>query len=102
MNKSVLLILVLFLLSLSANSQVYNYEDGEGPVDPDSIQGLYIGLNLGYYFANSNTASIYGGYGYDRDGFVISDFSRAWLNQAIQRGDFQEGRTSFALDGITS
>ena len=96
MNKSVLLILVLFVLCLSAKSQVYNYEDGESPVDPDSIQGLYFGLNLGYYFANNNSAYIYGGYGYQRDG-QINDFANSWLRQSLDGNPTATARTSEAL-----
>ncbi|MEM9053216.1 MAG: hypothetical protein AAGC47_14275 [Bacteroidota bacterium] len=96
MNRSFLLILALFVLSLSAKGQVYNYEDGEGPVDPDSIKGLYIGLNLGYYFANNNSAYIYGGYGYQRDG-QINDFANAWLNQSLQGNPERVRQTSTAL-----
>jgi hypothetical protein len=94
--------LLLGLWAQGAAAQVYNYEDGEEPVDPDSVSGIYIGLNLGVYFANSNTASIYGGYGYNRDGTMINEFSRSWLNQAIQGGIVQENRTSAALGGIPS
>jgi len=100
MNKAILLVCMICVGSFSVNGQVYNYEDGEGPVDPDSIQGLYIGLNIGYYFANSNTATIYGGFGYTRDGFLNSDFSDAWLNLAIQGGQQQLDRTERALGGV--
>ncbi len=91
--------LSLLFISISSGitAQVYNYEDGEGPTPPDSIKGLYVGLNLGYYFANKNTARIYNGYGYERDGAINGTFAQSWLNQAIQ-GSFQaEDRTSEAM-----
>ncbi|MGB6037730.1 MAG: hypothetical protein WBG42_15750, partial [Cryomorphaceae bacterium] len=75
---------------------VYNYADGEGPVDPDSIKGLYVGLNLGFYFANNNTGVIYGGYGYQRDG-TINDFANSWLNNSIQGNPEFRRQTSEAL-----
>ncbi|MFN2429724.1 MAG: hypothetical protein ABR574_06895 [Cryomorphaceae bacterium] len=84
------------LISLSANAQVYNYADGEGPTPPDSVKGIYFGLNLGIYFANESTSRIYSGYGYQRDG-VINNFSNSWLNQAIQGSPQAEDRTSDAM-----
>jgi hypothetical protein len=101
MNRRIALIAGLMLFAFAAKAQVYNYADGEGPVDPDSISGLYFGLNLGVYFANSNTASIYGGYGYNRDGTLITNFSNSWLQRAIDGGDFQRDRTNIALGGTT-
>ncbi len=79
---------------------MYNYEDGERPIDPDSIRGLYVGLNLGVYFANSNTAAIYNGYGYQRDG-SLNNFANAWLNQAIQGSPTNIRRTGDALGGLS-
>lgn len=96
MNKTIGLIAGLVLFAFSANAQVYNYADGEGPVDPDSIRGLYVALNLGYYFANNNSAYIYGGYGYQRDG-TINDFANAWLNRSIQGNPEFRRQTSEAL-----
>lgn len=91
------LLIAAILMGTMANGQVYNYEDGEGPTPPDSVKGLYVGLNLGFYFANKKTARIYNGYGYQRDGQIVSTFSQTWLNQAIQ-GSFQaEDRTSEAM-----
>lgn len=86
----------LVLLGWNVKAQVYNYEDGEGPVDPDSISGLYIGLNLGAYFANNNSAYVYGGYGYQRDG-TINSFANAWLNLSLQGNPEAVRRTSTAL-----
>lgn len=96
MNKRLVLIIGVLLITLSGNAQVYNYADGEGPVDPDSIKGLYVGLNLGYYFPNNNTALIYGGYGYQRDG-VLNNFANAWLNLSIQGNSEAVRQTSTAL-----
>jgi len=84
---------LFFCLSFlnSSNAQVYNYEDGEGPVPPDSISGVYIGINIGSYWANDNTANVYAGYGYARDGdfyFPVEQFEQTWLFQAI-RGSVQ-------------
>jgi len=99
MNKKAILILGILILTLSGKAQVYNYADGEGPLPPDSIKGLYVALNLGYYFANNNSAFIYGGYGYQRDG-VINDFANAWLNRSIQGNSEAIRNTSTAL-GLT-
>lgn len=96
MNKKIVLIAAVLLFTITAKSQVYNYADGEGPVPPDSIKGLYVALNLGYYFANNNTAVIYGGYGYQRDG-TINDFANAWLNRSIQGNPEFRRQTSDAL-----
>ncbi|HKK39646.1 MAG TPA: hypothetical protein VJ949_09540 [Cryomorphaceae bacterium] len=96
MNKKIFLIVGVLFFALSGKAQVYNYADGEGPVDPDSIKGLYIALNLGYYFANNNSAVIYGGYGYQRDG-TINDFANAWLNRSIQGNPEFRRQTSTAL-----
>jgi hypothetical protein len=96
MNRRIALIAGLMLFAFAAKAQVYNYADGEGPVDPDSIRGLYVALNLGYYFANNNTAYIYGGYGYQRDG-TINDFANAWLNQSLQGNPQFRRETSEAL-----
>ena len=100
MNKflQVTIIVSSVLFGSVANGQVYNYEDGEGPTPPDSVKGLYVGINLGVYFANKQTARIYGGYGYLRDGEIIKSFSNSWLNQAIQGTPQAEDRTSFAMD----
>lgn len=89
---------LLFVFSVGlASAQVYNYEDGEGPTPPDSIKGLYVGLNLGGYFANKNTAFIYDGHGYLRDGSVIKPFVNTWLYQAIQGTPQAEDRTTRAM-----
>ncbi|HKL40168.1 MAG TPA: hypothetical protein VJ894_05780 [Cryomorphaceae bacterium] len=96
MNNKIVLIAAVLLFALSGNAQVYNYADGEGPVPPDSIKGLYVALNLGFYFANNNTAVIYGGYGYQRDG-TINDFANAWLNRSIQGNPEFRRQTSDAL-----
>ena len=84
------------LSTLSANAQVYNYADGEGPTPPDSVKGIYFGLNIGMYFANEATSGIYSGYGYQRDG-VLNNFSNSWLNQAIQGSPQAEDRTTRAM-----
>lgn len=91
---------VAVLAATTATAQVYNYEDGEGPVDPDSIRGVYVGLNLGAYFANANTAAIYNGYGYQRDG-SLNNFANAWLNDAIQGNSEAIRRTGDALGGLS-
>jgi hypothetical protein len=59
------------------------------------------------YFANSNTAHIYNGYGYERNGDLISSFggqnpgfSDAWLNRAIQGTPNNIDRTNDAMGGI--
>jgi hypothetical protein len=96
MNKNLLLFIGVLLITLSGKGQVFNYADGEGPVSPDSIKGLYVALNLGYYFANNNSAVIYGGYGYQRDG-TINDFANSWLNQSIQGNPEFRRQTSDAL-----
>jgi hypothetical protein len=97
MNRKILAFVLFVLVTTSSSfGQVYNYADGEGPVDPDSIQGLFIGLNIGYYFANNNSARIYGGYGYQRDG-TINDFANAWLNISLQGNPELRRRTSEAL-----
>src|SRR5690606_20476047 len=71
---------------------------GEGPTPPDSVKGLYVGLNLGFYFANKNTARIYNGCGYQRDGLIISNFSQSWLNQAINGNIETQRRTTEAME----
>ena len=86
----------LMAFSLSGNAQVYNYEDGDGPVDPDSISGIYFGLNLGFYIANNNSAYIYGGYGYRRDG-TLNNFSNSWLRLSLEGNPEAVRRTSTAL-----
>lgn len=79
-------ILILLLFAGNGTAQVYNYADGEGPTPPDSVKGLYVGLNLGVYFANKNTARIYDGSGYERNGEIINKVSNTrdtWLYQAL-------------------
>ncbi len=93
-NSLLPILFILFATTLSA--QVYNYEDGEGPVPADSVGGFYFGLNLGGYWANANTAYIYGGYGYDRGGAILP-FSTSWLNRAIQGDVTARNRTSTAM-----
>ncbi len=68
---------------------------------PDSIRGLYVGLNIGFYFANKNTARIYDGHGYERDGVLITDFSNTWLNQALTGTPDNIRRTDEAMDAAT-
>lgn len=104
------LIALLSFFFSNIEAQVYNYADGEGPTPPDSIRGLYVGLNLGVYFANKNTAYLYNGGGYNRDGSFISpqsDFYGTWLSIAIQGpnpesgiSNVQQRRTSVAMGGI--
>ena len=96
MIRTLLLIALCATTSLTSVSQVYNYADGEGPTPPDSIKGLYVGLNLGVYFSNNNSAYIYGGYGYQRDG-TINNFANAWLNLSLQGNPEAVRRTSTAL-----
>lgn len=94
MNKLIILFAIAPIFHLTtASAQVYNWADGEKPFDPDSVQGLYVGLNLGYYFANKASAVMYGGYGFDRDGARL-DFANSWLNIAIQGNPEFERRTS--------
>lgn len=96
--SKVAVFLFLSMGLLNANAQVYNYEDGEGPTPPDSIKGLYVGLNLGFYLANKKTARMYSGYGYNRDGTIINNFSQTWLYRAINSPpDVNEKRTSEAM-----
>ena len=77
--------LLACIFSTTSFSQVYNYEDGETPMSPDSIKGLYFGLNLGFYFPNKAAATLYNGYGYSRSG-EQNNFQDSWLNQAIGSG----------------
>ncbi len=96
-----LICLGLLLAYTNTFSQVYNYADGEGPTPPDSVKGLYVGLNLGVYFANKNTAFVYDGRGYNRDGAFISpqnNFFGTWLSQAIQGSITAQNRTSRAME----
>jgi hypothetical protein len=96
MNK-LYIILIISLISSLSTAQVYNWADGEEPVKLDSVRGLVVGLNLGFYKANSATASIYGGYGFDRDGKRLL-FATSWLNQAIQGNPQAIARTSDAVN----
>ena len=91
-----LITLLVLILGNQLNAQVYNYEDGEGPPPPDSISGFYIGLAIGSYWANNNTANAYDGRGYDRSGAfysTASQFGQVWLNQAMQGSIQAEQRT---------
>ncbi|MCZ4408951.1 hypothetical protein O3Q51_09040 [Cryomorphaceae bacterium 1068] len=98
MNKRLVLIIGVLLFTLSGKAQVYNYADGEGPTPPDSVKGFYIGGTIGAYFANKNTAQIYGGYGYQRDGF-LNNFENSWLNFAINGPPIQnKQRTNDAMN----
>lgn len=103
MKKHFLPLLFLILFAGNGAAQVYNYEDGEGPTPPDSVKGFYVGLNLGVYFANKNTASIYAGSGYFRDGEIISKYdnlSATWLYQALFGTPQAIDRTNDAMDGV--
>ncbi len=95
MSKILLTTLLSVFLTMSY-AQVYNWADGEEPIRLDSVKGLVVGLNLGFYQANSKTASIYGGYGFDRDGVKLP-FATSWLNQAIQGNPQAIARTSDAV-----
>ena len=100
MNKRIYIFFALFVIaSTTIHAQVYNWADGEDPYHADSIGGLYVGLNLGFYKAHNSTASMYGGYGFDREGARLP-FSSSWLNQAIQGIPDFERRTGDALGGI--
>ena len=63
--------------SISAYSNVSDYDDEE--MEEDSIWGLSFGLNLGAYFGNPKTASVYNGggpfEGYINDAAMISWYS---------------------------
>ncbi len=96
MNKLTLFFLVAFMGTGAVHGQVYNWADGEEPFSPDSIGGLYFGLNLGFYKANNSSAAIYGGYGFDRAGAKL-DFANSWLNQAIQGNVIARNRTNEAM-----
>ncbi len=85
--------------SFSMQAQVYNWADEETPKEPivlEELQGLVIGLNLGFYQANPNTAGIYGGYGFDREGARLG-FAQSWLNQALTGNPEFIRRTSTAV-----
>ncbi len=102
MNKRIYAILSLLILATTTtHAQVYNWADGEDPYHPDSIGGLYVGLNLGFYKAHNSAASMYGGYGFDRAGARLP-FSSSWLNQAIQGSQPAIQRTNDAMGGVPS
>ncbi|MCA1751003.1 MAG: hypothetical protein ABR572_13130 [Cryomorphaceae bacterium] len=85
--------------SASLQAQVYNWADGEEPDEPvklEDLTGFVVGLNIGFYQANSNTASIYNGYGFDRAG-ARNNFANAWLNQALQGNDINRRNTRNAM-----
>lgn len=51
------------------NNNVDNqYDDNGNPVYTGKQKGFHVGLLVGVYFANQNTAKIYDGYGFDPDG----------------------------------
>lgn len=104
MKKRLLLPLLLLVIFVGKGSaQVYNYEDGEGPLPPDSIRGFYVGLNIGAYFANKNTARIYDGSGYLRNGEIIDKYNNlysTWLYQALFGTPQAIDRTNDAMDGV--
>jgi|GEM_PF-1950599 len=101
MNKRIYIFFALFVIaSTTIHAQVYNWADGEDPYHADSIGGLYVGLNLGFYKAHNSTASMYGGYGFDREGARLP-FSSSWLNQAIKGSFPAVQRTNEALGGVT-
>lgn len=100
MTKHLLGVFTAFLLiPLASYSQVYNWADGEEPKEPhklEDLHGFVVGLNIGFYQANSNTADIYSGYGFDRGG-ARNNFSNGWLNQAIQGNPIFRARTREAM-----
>lgn len=100
MNKRYFNVLVAFLAFLSTSyGQVSNWADGEEVTEPhklEDLHGLVVGLNLGFYQANSNTGGIYSGYGFDRGG-ARNNFTNGWLNQAIQGNPIFRARTREAM-----
>jgi hypothetical protein len=98
-NIFFLAVICSMLVGYQSSAQVYNWADDEESEEPlrlDELGGLVVGLNLGFYQANPNTASIYGGYGFDRDGARLN-FGQSWLNQAIQGNPEFRRRTSDAV-----
>lgn len=98
-KHNLILFSILFSTAFAVHGQVYNWADDEEPEEPHKIydlHGLVVGLNLGFYQANPNTAGIYGGYGFDRAGQRLP-FSQSWLNQAIQGNPQFIQRTSEAI-----
>lgn len=96
-------ILLILVFAGNGTAQVYNYEDGEGPTPPDSVKGLYVGLNIGVYFANKKTARFYNGSGYERNGEIINKFDnlgQTWLYQALFGNPQAIDRTNDAMDGV--
>lgn len=99
LKKSLALLALSFLFLPLLRAQVYNWADGEEPDEPvtlENLQGLVVGLNIGFYQANHSTAAIYGGYGFDRAG-ERNGFSNSWLNNTIQGNPEFRRRTSDAM-----
>lgn len=94
-RKLLFSLVAIGVASASLQAQVYNWADGEEPDEPiklEDLTGFVVGLNIGFYQANSNTASIYNGYGFDRAG-AQNNFANAWLNQALQGNDINRRNT---------
>ncbi len=86
-RKTVLALAAGVAIALTAQAQVYNWADGEEPDEPlelENLHGFVVGLNIGFYQANSNTASIYNGYGFDREG-ERNTFANSWLNRYLNQ-----------------
>ena len=72
---------LLCMFSIQVLNAQDDYEDTRNErEDTTSVKGLYVGLNVGAYFANKHDAQLYNGYGFDRNGQRLS-FSESWLNQ---------------------
>ena len=79
--KNFSVVIYSFLILLSTNSKAQDDVENENNIALEK-KGLKLGINIGSYFANKYTASIYDGYGFDIDGNKNS-FDNSFMYQKI-------------------
>ena len=78
--KSLFLAFIFVTVGLNAFSQD---DDSDKPPVKKSRKGFHMGLGMGAYFANSTTASLYDGYGFDANGNKNTAFVNSAMNEKI-------------------
>jgi hypothetical protein len=78
--KSLFLAFIFIVNSLSVRAQE---DDSQKPHEKTSRKGFHLGLNMGAYFANSTTANIYNGYGFDANGVQNTSYQNSAMYEKL-------------------
>ncbi len=102
-SKGLKCLFLAFIFVTAALSAFSQDDDSDKPPVKKSRKGFHMGLGMGAYFANSTTANLYGGYGFDIYGNKNTTFASSAMNQMIniEYGGGQPGYPSGYPDRIS-